>query len=211
MRVAPVGLLPAGRNGLTETMRAAIAQFQGALTHGHSTALAASDLTSAALVLLQSDMALTNLPEALLEYAQSQRAIYHGDWLSGLWKQANASTPEAYIAQGWDECIAALKRLENALAWPDRQSDPCLATGAGWIAEEALATGLYCLLLYRDEPVKALQRAATTSGDSDSIACLTGAFAGARYGKEIWPEKWYAQIEYADRLARLGDFLEMAK
>ncbi|HET8913547.1 MAG TPA: ADP-ribosylglycohydrolase family protein [Ktedonobacteraceae bacterium] len=210
MRVAPVGLLPVGRNGLIETTRAAIAQFQGALTHGHPTALAASDLTSAALVLLQSNMALSKLPEALLEYAQSQRTIYHGDWLSELWKQANASTPEAYIAQGWDECIVALKRLETALAWPDRQSDPCLATGAGWIAEEALATGLYCLLLYPDEPVKALQRAATTSGDSDSIACLTGAFAGARYGKEIWPEKWYAQIEYANRLTRLGDFLEMA-
>lgn len=42
MRVAPVGLLP---DTAPET-RAALAQFQAALTHGHPAALAASDLTA---------------------------------------------------------------------------------------------------------------------------------------------------------------------
>ena len=31
-------------------------------------------------------------------------------------------------------------------------------------------------LLFVDEPVTAIRRAACTSGDSDSIACLAGAF-----------------------------------
>src|SRR5437867_7697133 len=35
MRVAPVGLLPEAKNGITEKIRSAIAQFQSALTHGH--------------------------------------------------------------------------------------------------------------------------------------------------------------------------------
>ena len=52
--------------------------------------------------------------------------------------------------------------------------------------------------------VDALARAATTSGDSDSIACLTGAFLGAAHGMAAWPEEWAAQIEYADQLAALG-------
>jgi ADP-ribosylglycohydrolase len=60
--------------------------------------------------------------------------------------------------------------------------------------------------LYPEEPVKALQRAAVTSGDSDSIACLTGAFAGAYLGMSIWSEDWISRIEYRERLDKLGKF-----
>lgn len=76
--------------------------------------------------------------------------------------------------------------------------DPCRLTGAGWIAEEAFATGLLCFLLYPDDPVAAIRRAAVTSGDSDSIACLTGAFAGAHLGLEAWPVEWIGRIEYRE-------------
>lgn len=48
MRVAPVGLAP----GLSDEQRAGAAQLQSALTHGHPTALAASDLTARAVRLL---------------------------------------------------------------------------------------------------------------------------------------------------------------
>jgi ADP-ribosylglycohydrolase len=67
-----------------------------------------------------------------------------------------------------------------------------------------LATALYCALLFPDDPVGALARAATTSGDSDSIACLAGAFFGAAYGLDAWPAEWADQIEYADQLQALG-------
>src|SRR5690348_126588 len=52
MRVAPVGLLPGGKQGMPESTRAAIAQFQAAMTHGHPTALAAADLTAQAIAAL---------------------------------------------------------------------------------------------------------------------------------------------------------------
>lgn len=102
MRVAPVGLAP----GLSDEQRAGAAQLQSVLTHGHPTALAASDLT-----------------------AHAVRLLAHGVETGG----------------------------------PVRMP----------------ATGLLCFLLFPEEPVTALRRAACTSGDSDSIACLTGAFAGA--------------------------------
>ncbi len=70
------------------------------------------------------------------------------------------------------------------------RGDPCQATGAGWIAEEALATALYCYLISPDEPVAVLGRGAASSGDSDSIACLAGAFAGAALGLAAWPDDW---------------------
>lgn len=112
--------------------------------------------------------------------------------------------PEEFIARGWDECLGVLDRLDAAVAAGDRRGDPCLATGAGWIAEEALATGLLCFLLFADDPVAAVRRAATTSGDSDSIACLAGAFAGAAWGLDAWPEDWRRRIEYRDDLDRLA-------
>jgi ADP-ribosylglycohydrolase len=57
-------------------------------------------------------------------------------------------------------------------------------------------------LAYGDalDPHTALRRAATTSGDSDSIAALAGAFGGAAYGVDAFPAGWRERIEYADRL-----------
>ncbi|RZU46651.1 ADP-ribosylglycohydrolase [Krasilnikovia cinnamomea] len=200
MRVTPVGLIP----GLDLDILAGIAQLQAALTHGHPTGLTAAELTAYAVRLLRDGADLDTLPATLRDHCASQRRRYHHDWLGDLWSVARASTPEAFIAAGWDECAAAVDRLSEALIDPDRGADPCAATGAAWIAEEALATGLYCALLFPDNPVTALARAATSSGDSDSIACLTGAFLGATGGAEIWPAHWATRIEYADQLASLG-------
>ncbi len=174
---------------------AEVAQFQAALTHGHPTALAASELTAYTVRVLLDGAALADVPGLLRERCASQREIYHREWLGTL-------GDSAFIARGWDECAAALDRLDAAPY--DRGADPCLATGAGWVAEEALVTALYCALLYPDDPVAALRRAAVTSGDSDSIACLTGAFHGAASGMSAWPPDWATRIEYADELAALS-------
>jgi ADP-ribosylglycohydrolase len=116
-------------------------------------------------------------------------------------------TPEAYIAHGWEECLAVLERLDAALEKVDRYSDPCLATGSGWVAEEAFATALFCFLMFPDDPVAVIRRAAATSGDSDSIACIAGAFAGVYKGLEAWPDDWVRRIEYRERIAALADAL----
>lgn len=200
MRVAPVGLLP----GITMETRAAIAQFQAALTHGHPTGLAAADLTAAAIADLITNGDLQGLPQRLRTYALSQRTIYHEQWLGPLWKRSHQSSPVEYITRGWDECLQVLDRLDQALALQDHESDPCQITGAGWIAEEALATGLLCFLLFPHDPVQAIERAAASSGDSDSIACLTGAFAGAYAGQKAWPAEWIERIEYREQLTKLG-------
>nr|WP_307874788.1 ADP-ribosylglycohydrolase family protein [Frankia nepalensis] len=200
MRVAPVGLLP----GLNDEVRAAVAQFQSALTHGHPTALAASELTAFAVHWLRAGLLPADLPAALRERCGTQRAVYHGDWLGDLWQGPAIAGPEEFIARGWDECLAVLDRLDAALRRPDAGGDPCLATGEGWIAEEALATAALCFLLHADDPVAALGRAAATSGDSDSIACLAGAFAGAAHGLDAWPPSWAERIEYRSDLARVA-------
>ncbi|MCF2532215.1 ADP-ribosylglycohydrolase family protein [Yinghuangia soli] len=204
MRVTPVAL----QHGLGEADRCAAAQLQAALTHGHPTALAASDLTAAAVHAMAAGVAPKDLPAYLRAHAEGQRRVYHGDWLGDrLWRGPFGTTPEDFIARGWEECLEVLARLDAALLVPDRRSDPCNATGEGWIAEEALATGLLCFLLYPDEPVDAIARAAATSGDSDSIAALAGAFAGAVHGMGGWPGPWAQVIEYREELERLSGAL----
>ncbi|MBC7931707.1 MAG: ADP-ribosylglycohydrolase family protein [Rubrivivax sp.] len=207
MRVAAVGLISPQIHGVGPAERAAIAQFQAALTHGHPTALAASDLTAFTIAQLAAGVELRSLMEVLRSYAASQREVYHAGWLGELWQRPGSESPEAFIARGWDECLGVLERLDDALSSIDHESDPCLATGQGWVAEEAFATGLLCFLMYPDKPKKALRRAAVTSGDSDSIACLTGSFAGAYLGAGCWPREWMRQIEYRERLAELADAL----
>ncbi|MFD3381924.1 MULTISPECIES: ADP-ribosylglycohydrolase family protein [unclassified Streptomyces] len=200
MRVAPLGLI----SGLSDEQRAGAAQLQAALTHGHPTALAASDLTAHAVRLLAQGAEPTGLVGLLRSYAYENRTRYHERWLGDLWTRSQDPTPTHFISRGWDECLEVLERLQGALRSPSPETDPCLATGAGWIAEEALATGLLCFLLFVDEPVTALRRAACTSGDSDSIACLAGAFAGAYLGADAWPTEWADRIEYQGDLMALG-------
>ncbi|MGA5148739.1 ADP-ribosylglycohydrolase family protein [Streptomyces griseoincarnatus] len=200
MRVAPLGLVP----GLTDEQRAGAAQLQSALTHGHPTALAASDLTAHAVRLLAEGAEPTGLIGLLRSYAYENRTRYHAFWLGDLWTRAGDASPEQFIARGWDECLEILVRLQEAVRTASPETDPCLATGEGWVAEEALATGLLCFLLFVDEPVTALRRAACTCGDSDSIACLAGAFAGAHLGADAWPADWADRIEYRDELMTLG-------
>src|SRR4051812_44065731 len=117
MRVAPVGLL--ALQGVPAEVRGGVAQFQAALTHGHPTALAASDLTAAAVA----DLLLGGDPEGLvgrlLDYARSQRGIYREDWLDDLyskWPGASfGSTTQKRMELGWDQCIEVLDNVRWGL------------------------------------------------------------------------------------------------
>ncbi|MGW8364171.1 ADP-ribosylglycohydrolase family protein [Streptomyces wedmorensis] len=200
MRVAPIGLVP----GLSEEQRAGAAQLQAALTHGHPTALAASDLTARAVYLLAQGVDPAGLVGQLRSYAYENRSRYHENWLGDLWTRSQDPSALAFVQRGWDECLAVLERLDAVQRTADPELDPCEYTGDGWIAEEALATGLLCFLLFPDEPLTALRRAACTRGDSDSIAALAGAFAGAHLGADAWPKEWAESVEYRSDLLTFG-------
>lgn len=200
MRVAPIGLVP----GLSDEQRAGAAQLQAALTHGHPTGLAAADLTARAVHLLARGTDPAGLVGQLRSYAHENRSRYHQDWLGDLWTRSQDPDPVHFIRRGWDECLAVLERLDTAERTADPELDPCAYTGDGWIAEEALATGLLAFLLFPGEPLTVLRRAACTRGDSDSIAALAGAFAGAHLGADAWPGEWADRVEHGDELRVLG-------
>jgi ADP-ribosylglycohydrolase len=203
-RVVPVALL-ADRHGFTVKKRAQLAQLQAAMTHGHPTAVAASDATAHAIHLLSAGLELDDLNQRLIDYAASQRGLYHEEALGELWKRAGDSSGSTYITRGWNEVLHALEKLQKALAKPNPEVDPGIAAGHGWFAEEALATALHCFLLFPNKPIGTIRRAATTGGNSGTMACIAGALAGVYYGPDAWPNPWRRQIEPRDRIQALAN------
>ncbi|MFI7338686.1 ADP-ribosylglycohydrolase family protein [Streptomyces sp. NPDC050085] len=200
VRAAVVGLTPY----LSAEQRSGAAQLQAALTHGHPTALAASDLAAHAVHLLSHRHEPAGLLEALRAHAAASRRTYRTDWLGELAARAGAESPAGYISQGWDECLEALDHVARALRDEDPNLEPGRAGGASWTADEVLAGALYAYLSVDGHPRHALRRAAHTSGASAATAALAGAFAGARRGTAHWPPEWTDAAEYRDRLELLG-------
>ncbi len=84
----------------------------------------------------------------------------------------------------------------------------CNSTALG-----SVTTALYCFLSRPESFEEALVAAASLGGDSDSLAAMTGAIAGAHHGASAIPERWRRALEqggkghaYVERLAdRLWD------
>ncbi|CAM5740122.1 hypothetical protein SHIRM173S_08911 [Streptomyces hirsutus] len=88
----PLGLAP----GLSDEQRAGAAQLQSALTHGHPTALAASDLTAHAVRLLAQGAEPAGLVgQGSPSYALEHRSRYHERWLGDLWTRSQDPRPGA--------------------------------------------------------------------------------------------------------------------
>ncbi|WP_447037983.1 ADP-ribosylglycohydrolase family protein [Streptomyces sp. DSM 118878] len=194
VRAAVVGLAPY----LSPDQRSGIAQLQAALTHGHPTALAASDLAAHAVDLLRHGCAPADLLAELRVHAEASRYVYRADWLGDLAPRADAAS---FVAMGWDECVAALDAVEAALG---SGAEPGRAVGAAWTADAVLGGALYAFLTTDAHPRHTLRRAAHTSGASAATAALAGALAGAHGGPSGWPPEWVEAVEYGPRLGVLG-------
>jgi ADP-ribosylglycohydrolase len=70
---------------------------------------------------------------------------------------------------------------------------------------------LYCVLKHSDDYVAAVRLGANISGDSDSVAAITGGILGARLGPDALPPDWIARLENREYLAALGERLAEKK
>jgi len=205
MRVAPAAFLP------TEDIATGVAQLQAAITHGHPTGLAAAELTALAIRWSAEGVSLAELPRRLLAHAHSQRGHYRHAWLGKFDLRRWSLPADEAMRYGWDQCIDSLRNLRRALKSTQTLVDPCSQLGGGWIAEEALIVALYCAIRFEGNPVLAISAAARTSGDSDSLAAITGNIVGARHGMAEWPTDWVRRIEYGVRLAQVAEVLATKK
>lgn len=104
---------------------------------------------------------------------------------------------------GHEETSASL-RAAVALAASGTPSPEAVETlGGAWVAEEALAIGLYCALA---EPSvdRALLLSVIHSGDSDSTGSVCGNLLGALHGASALPDAWLRPLEGRDTVERLA-------
>jgi ADP-ribosylglycohydrolase len=182
MRVAPIGYFY--QHDVSSLSN--IARSQAWLTHRHPTSDAAS-VGAAYLVKLALDGAEPQVfPDRLLSFVGGQS----------------------------DEFEEAIKRVIEVRDWPDAEAalDHIGRTrGGGWIAEEAVAMALYCVLKHPDNYTAAVILGANIDGDSDTVACITGGILGARLGLAALPQNWLTRLENRDYLGHLADRLAEKK
>lgn len=160
----------------------AVAHASGICTHGHPTADAAC-IATAYLVKLILD---GESPEGLID-----RTVEFTAGIS-------------------DEFERALLGVRACLTLADEEK-ALSSLGEGWVAEEAVALALYCFLRYPDDYRATVVRGANTNGDSDTVACIAGALAGARVGSKGIPSGWIQRIEKSRTLGALATRLAVER
>jgi ADP-ribosylglycohydrolase len=97
-----------------------------------------------------------------------------------------------------------------AVALAESGGPPTRATveslGEGWVADEALAIGLYCALAGGDVR-SSLVAAVEHRGDSDSTGSICGNLVGAELGVDLVPAAWLDGLEGADVITAVADDL----
>ncbi|MEV6479526.1 ADP-ribosylglycohydrolase family protein [Streptomyces sp. NPDC051576] len=107
---------------------------------------------------------------------------------------------------GHEETSAALHQALDLAAEGSPSAEKVESLGAGWVAEEALAIGVYSALVERDVKA-ALLLAVNHSGDSDSTGSICGNLLGARHGDHGLPHQWVRGVEGRATIAALADDL----
>ncbi|MFC7583239.1 ADP-ribosylglycohydrolase family protein [Nonomuraea antimicrobica] len=177
MRSAPFGLV-AGTPLARDTREAfELAAACAQITHGHPTGYLAAGAFAAIIARLMSGEPL-------------EPAVGHAlDLLSGY--------------PGHDETTAALRAALALAARGGHSPEAVESLGGAWVAEEALAIGVYCALA---EPAvdRALLLSVNHSGDSDSTGSVCGNLLGALHGTSVLPAAWLRPLEGRDTIERLA-------
>lgn len=177
MRVAPVGL--AFHRDLPTVDR--LARETARITHAHPLGTEGAALQAVAVAL-----ALSGDADAPLDAASFVDAV--GRY---------ASEP-VYREQ--------LDRVAGLL--PDAEPETVArAVGNGIAAHEAVPAALCAFLANPDSMLGAVRFAVMLGGDTDTIASMAGALAGARLGEGALPGVWRRGVEGADELCSLGNAL----
>ena len=77
--------------------------------------------------------------------------------------------------------------------------------GEGWVAEEALAIGVYCALKHPWDFRAGVLEAVNITGDSDSTGSIAGNILGVVNGEKAIPSEWLAKLQERDIVSRTAD------
>lgn len=183
MRVAPIGLF---YESLDDVER--IARAQACLTHRHP----AADAGAAA---------------AALCVALAARGVAPEEMHAEVARRCTGMSPDFDAV--WGRVPAVLSDSPDAVLL-DLKVNP-RGLGESWVAEEAVASALYCHWRHPNDFQACVLEAANTEGDSDSIACIAGGISGAANGLAAIPARWQEGVEKAAKLRDLAQRLFAAR
>ena len=81
--------------------------------------------------------------------------------------------------------------------------------GEGWVAEEALAIGIYCALHHTWNFKAGVLEAINIAGDSDSTGSIAGNILGVLNGENAIPEKWRKNLREYKIVSQIADDLSV--
>ena len=88
-----------------------------------------------------------------------------------------------------------------------REAENISELGEGWIAEEALAIGVFCALKHPWELREAILEAVNIDGDSDSTGSITGNILGVIKGESAIPTEWRSRLREKEIVSKMADDL----
>lgn len=127
--------------------------------------------------------------------------------------RATSLDPERFIA-ALDEChehpafTARLRRVSYLLD-DERPGRAVRGLGHGIAALESVPTAILAFLRHPEDPAAVIEFAIRLGGDTDTIAAMAGAIAGARCGESALPAGWMQRVEH-DRVLRAADMIVRA-
>ncbi|MET3369326.1 UNVERIFIED_CONTAM: ADP-ribosylglycohydrolase [Jeotgalibacillus campisalis] len=185
MRSAPFGLIP----HISREAVYKLSSDAASLTHGH--------------------------PSARLSAAAFGLMIHNV--VAGSDIRTSATEALSYVNGVPTKAPELAERLETALQLslqpaPLDPEELTTALGEGWIAEEALAVGLYAVLATSggtpaEHFREAIAVAINHSGDSDSTGSIAGNILGAYYGEDCLPSDWLEVLEAPEVIRGMADRL----
>jgi poly(ADP-ribose) glycohydrolase ARH3 len=177
---AAMRVAPVGLVHHGDPRRAArLARRTASVTHAHELGLQGAALQAAAVAWLV-DATLPPVPAGLLD----------------------AVRPAA-PAPAFQRRLDALERIPPDWS-PERVAE---TLGNGVEATRSVPAALHAFLRNPRSFSRAVCHAVTLGGDTDTIAAMTGALAGAALGASAIPGAWRARLEEPDRLERLAEEL----
>ncbi|EFN63889.1 Poly(ADP-ribose) glycohydrolase ARH3, partial [Camponotus floridanus] len=150
----------------------------------------------------------------LLHYVKEVTQITHAHELG-----INGATLQVItnsFVQPYKERLKIVKNLLSETGGELNEQRIIEELGNKLTALESVPTAIFCFLnaekrikgIRTDNPVRrAIQYAITLGGDTDTIASMTGAIAGAFYGHEKFNRLLLSHCEQADRFEELADAL----
>ncbi len=151
-------------------------------------------------------------------HPDAQEAAMAGAWLvrkvleTGVWNRAWVEEAIRGLQGPWGQGGNVAESLLAAIAWARRGEEwldeECIPPGdGGWRSGSALGLAVAAALRWHDDLGLAVEKAARIEGDSDSVACLTGALLGAAGGTKAIPPMWLATLPQRAEIEGLADRL----